>query len=110
MKKEFSLAPHVLNLENHFFWFEVVNDALAPEIYRGSHVALRFINHNLNLIIFGKIYAVNSVRKGFFLRRLYPHKKGFICRSFNPKEYPDFVVSHEEINAIYEATVEARLL
>ena len=90
-------------------WWRAYDKSLEPEIRMGSKIAL-VAYHNEIMPRFGSLYGIDTYSEGLILRRLYPHPNGYIARSYNPTEYPDMIIPHDNIIRIYRAILEVRRL
>lgn len=91
-------------------WWRVHDRSLEPEIRFGSKVALLAYPKGEEDPIPGTLYGIDTYTNGLILRRLYPHEKGYIGKTYKPDEYPDMIISHDNIIRIYHALVEVRRL
>lgn len=91
-------------------WWRVYDRSLEPEIKMGSKIALVAYQNGEEDPTPGCLYGIDTYTKGLILRRLYPHPNGYIARSYNPTEYPDMIIPHDNIIRIYRAILEVRRL
>lgn len=84
----------------------VRDEALAPRYEKGDLVALQAYEGEATVIP-GRLYAVNTRSNGMQLRILLTNDQrlrdgDYLARSFNPVDFPDYVIKREDIITIFK--------
>ena len=84
----------------------VRDEALCPRYEKGDLVALQAYEGEA-CVIPGRLYAVNTRSNGMQLRILLTNDQrlrdgDYLARSFNPVDFPDYVIKREDIITIFK--------
>lgn len=84
----------------------VRDEALAPRYEKGDLVALQAYEGEATVIP-GRLYAVNTRSNGMQLRVLLTNDQrlrdgDYLARSFNPIDFPDYIIKREDIITIFK--------
>ena len=84
----------------------VREEALAPKYEKGDLVALQAYEGEA-CVIPGRLYAINTKSNGMQLRLLLTNDDrlrdgDYLARSFNPVDFPDYIIKREDIITIFK--------
>ena len=84
----------------------VRDEALSPRYEKGDLVALQAYEGEATVIP-GRLYAVNTRSNGMQLRILLTNDQrlrdgDYLARSFNPIDFPDYIIKREDIITIFK--------
>lgn len=84
----------------------VRDEALAPRYEKGDLVALQAYEGEA-CVIPGRLYAINTKSNGMQLRLLLTNDDrlrdgDYLARSFNPVDFPDYIIKREDIITIFK--------
>lgn len=88
-------------------WHIIPDNSMYPHYQKGDKVALK--NNPYKKIVPGRVYGIDSLPHGLLVRILFNTEGGFLARSFDKENYPDFVIDKEDINNILSVVCVVRL-
>lgn len=89
------------NITNYTVWHYMEDDALEPFCMKGDGLGLMPCPKGNEVIIQGKIYAVDTHSNGLIIRYVYIEEDKFILRSSRQEKYPDIIISKDDIIRVY---------
>lgn len=93
-ERECELMPIIPTLPKYDFTITARGESMMPTIESGDELACRFINDSA-FIQWGRVYVLDTAQ-GIVVKRIFEKDENILCRS-NNKEYPDFLVSKDDI-------------
>lgn len=88
-------------------WHIIPDNSMYPHYQKGDKVALK--NNPYKKIVPGRVYGIDSLPHGLLVRILFNTEGGFLARSFDKENYPDFLIEKEDINNILSVVCVVRL-
>lgn len=88
-------------------WHIIPDNSMYPHYKKGDKVALK--NNPYKKIVPGRVYGIDSLPHGLLVRILFNTEGGFLARSFDKENYPDFLIEKEDINNILSVVCVVRL-
>lgn len=89
-------------------WHRVVDNALNPDMKEGDMIGLLSYKRGKEMVIPGKIYAVDTFSNGIVVRYLYPTDNGYLAKSNDDKTFPDFIIGKDDVIRIYRKMLMVR--
>ena len=89
-------------------WHRVDDNALNPDMRRGDMIGLLSYNKGKENVIPGKVYAVDTYSNGIVVRYLYPTDDGYLAKSNDKDNYPDFIINKDDVIRIYRQMLMVR--
>ena len=89
-------------------WHRVGDNALNPDMKEGDMIGLLSYKRGKEMVIPGKIYAVDTFSNGIVVRYLYPTDNGYLAKSNDNKTFPDFIIGKDDVIRIYRKMLMVR--
>lgn len=93
-ESECEQMPIIPTLPRYDFTIVACGESMEPVIESGDELACRFIKESA-FIQWGRIHVLDTAQ-GIVVKRIFENDKHILCRSSN-KDYPDFLVSKDDI-------------
>lgn len=90
-------------------WYRVQDESVAPKFEIGDLIALWAYPKGQEDPVPGKLYGINTLTNGLIIRKLLPHDDGYIARSANREDFPDYHIKRDNIVQIYKIILMVRL-
>ena len=89
-------SPVVQQFSQFDRFFCITNDSMAPRLLPSDFIAIQRVE-DFTMIIPGAIYMIDTKQRGALVRKVFPKDGGFVLRTYNPSDFPDFEISLDEI-------------
>lgn len=89
-------------------WYRVQDESVAPKYEIGDLIALWAYPKGEEDPMPGKLYGINTLTNGLIIRKLLPHSEGYIARSVNREEFPDYLIKRSNVVQIYKIMLMVR--
>lgn len=93
------------SIMNYTIWHYIEDDSLQPYYLKGDGLGLMPYPKGGEVIIQGKIYAVDTNSNGLIIRYVYIDGDNLILRSSNQVRYPDIIIGKNDIIRIYRPLI-----
>lgn len=100
-RDDIPMQPVVKQFPIGDLFHRISSKSMEPNICAGDKLVLDAYPQGEERIIPGYPYVIDTRSNGFITRLLFHHPDGFLARSYNPQQYPDFVLPYSEIIRIF---------
>lgn len=107
--ESFEFAPFTAHGISIRLWQRIMDNAMTPRYDVGDLIALCPYEQGHERPIPGKAYVIDTRSNGMILRLLFPCPEGYIARSINAEDFPEFIIEREDITRIYRIIMTVRL-
>lgn len=89
------------SVANYTIWHYIEDDSLEPYYLKGDGLGLMPYPKGGEVVIQGKLYAIDTYSNGLIIRYVYVKDDKYILRSDKQEKYPDIIISKNDIIRVY---------